>query len=133
MNTLVLYDTVRGKSRKVARRLGFNMASITDNECLDRYGLVIFVCPTYGDEELPGPMEDFLVSLDIRSKSYAICELGNYYGYEDKTFGAMKIIKHHLELLDWCEVVEPLSLDSMPHIDWTEVDVWKEKINAIVG
>lgn len=133
MEILVLYDTVRGKSRKVARHLCFNLEVAANVEQLDRYDLVVFVCPTYGDEELPEAMEDFLVSLKTRSKLYAICELGNYYGYEEKTFGAMKIIKHYLELLSWQEAVEPLSLDSMPHIDWLEVDVWKEKINAIVS
>jgi len=97
---------------------------------MDKYDVFLFFSPTYGNEELQPDMEKFIVNfrLDMSSKYYAICELGNYYGYE-ADFGAMKIIRHHLEKLSGKELVGPLSMDSLPKKDWTAFATWCGKLN----
>ena len=71
-------------------------------------------------------------NLKIKNRQYVICELGNYYGYDDFQFGAMKIIKKHLESLGWEEAFPGVSLDSLPVIDWDVFNQWKENLdNAI--
>jgi len=97
---------------------------------MDKYDVFLFFCPTYGNEELQQDMERFIIDfkLDMSSKYYAICELGNYYGYE-ADFGAMKIIRHHLEKLCGKELVSPLSMDSLPKKDWKAFATWCGKLN----
>lgn len=92
------------------------------------YEFVIVVCPTYGDDELPQAMEDYLQRLTVTGKKYTICELGNYYGYDSFHFGAAKIINKVLEGKGWVKSFPGLSLDSLPQIDWPVFDAWKGKL-----
>lgn len=101
---------------------------------MGKYELFLFFSPTYGNEELQQDMERFIVDfkLDMTGKYYAICELGNYYGYE-ADFGAMKIIRHHLEKLRGKEFVSPLSMDSLPKKDWVAFATWCGKLNGALS
>jgi flavodoxin len=128
MKTVVLYASSHGSTRRVVKKLAetlkfsfdcFDVKSLADSSSMDQYDVFLFFSPTYGNEELQQDMEKFIVDfkLDMSHKYYAICELGNYYGYE-VDFGAMKIIRHHLEKLCGTELVTPLSMDSLPKKDW---------------
>lgn len=88
--------------------------------------LILIFCPTYGDGEIEEHMEDFLIGLNVRNKKFVVCELGNYYGYDDYEFGAAKTIIGHLKSLDWQMIYPVLSLDSMPIIDWSAYNAWVE-------
>jgi flavodoxin len=123
---VVLYWSKGKKSSLVAKEFGIPILSVIDNPNLDRYKNMIIVCPTYGDEELPFEMEDFLIKLRTTEKKFAVCELGNFFGHE-KEFGAAKIIKFELEKRKW-ECVDSLSLDSFPEIDWFSLKKWKKKL-----
>ena len=118
MKTVVLYASSHGSTRRVVKTLAetvkfsfdcFDVKSLTDSSSMGKYDVFLFFCPTYGNEELQQDMERFIIDfkLDMSSKYYAICELGNYYGYE-ADFGAMKIIRYHLEKLCAKELVSPL-------------------------
>jgi flavodoxin len=142
MKTVVLFASSRGSTRRVVKRLDeilefsfdcFDVKSLKDSSSLEKYELLLFFCPTYGNEELPLDMERFIVNfkLDMSSKYYTICELGNYYGYETD-FGAMKIIRYHLEKLCGKEILSPLSMDSLPKKDWMALATWCGKLNKIV-
>ena len=141
MKAALLYASEHGKTRKVVAevlkqlRLApdvFDVKNISGQEVLTQYDLLLFFCPTYGDEELQDDMENFLrhFELDMTGKRFAICELGNYYGYNDFSFGAMRIIREHLLELHGEELCEPLSLDSMPKMSLEHLLRWVELLNS---
>ena len=142
MKTVVLYGSSYGSTRMVVKKLehlvdfpfdSFDVKKLKDSSSLDKYELFLFFSPTYGNEELQPDMERFIISFkpDMSNKYYAICELGNYYGY-DSDFGAMKIIRYHLEKLLGKELISPLSMDSLPKKDWKALDKWCGKLNEIL-
>jgi len=121
---ITLYATIHGHSKQVADRLP-NPHNVNTNPKVEDFN--IFVCPTYGDEELPLDMENFLFSITERDKHYTAIELGNYY--DSSEFGVLKIIRHHLSSLGWKEVFPSLSLDSLPQVDWNVFEKWKIELN----
>lgn len=129
MSPIVVYGTKRGHAQRVASSFlypSFNLAKkpeLTD--------VIIWVCPTYGDEEMLPKMEDYILSLTVRDKKYAICELGTYYGYENKEFGSAPILRHCLTKLGWREFAPSLSLDTLP-IDWDNLHLWQDKIAKLL-
>jgi len=131
---LVLHSSVINKSntykvaKKISNFLKIDILHIDDVDFF-KYKNIIICCSTFGDEELPFNMEFFLENLKIKSKNYTICELGNYFGVDDKEFGAARIIKHKLKYLNWKLIDECLSLDSVPEIDWQSFSLWIKKIN----
>lgn len=130
MNVQVIYASNHGKTKQVADK--FTQAENAEN-CTSLHGdVVIFLCPTYGDEELPFAMEDFLIKHTNRNKQYVICELGNYYGYDDFQFGARSIIEKILIQRGWLCFYKNLSLDSMPQIDWNVFYKWKEGLDDVL-
>ena len=141
-DVVVLYASTYGTTRAVVKRLAelaqfpfdcFDVKDIDDAAVLQHYRLFLFFAPTYGNEELQPDMERFLINvpLDMSDKWYAVCELGNYYGF-DTEFGAMKIMRHHLQ--QWCgkELIGPLSMDTLPKRDWQAFTIWCERLNAVL-
>lgn len=122
----VVYDTLHGKSEKVASKFNFEVSNCKN--AILFADVVIFICPTYGDEELPHMMEDYLLSINSNPRYFVVCELGNYYGYDDFTFGAKKIIESYLINIGWKKFFKGLSLDSIPTIDWQIFFKWKEEL-----
>jgi flavodoxin len=124
----VLYFSKGGSSLKVAESFGLPLVNVNDAPDLNKYNALIVVCPTYGDEELPPEMEDFLIKLKITNKKYAVCELGNRFGHEgEEGFGAAIIIEYFLNKLNW-KKIDRLSLDSVPDIDWSDLKKWTEML-----
>lgn len=139
---VVLYASSHGSTRAVVKRLAtmvrfsvdcFDVKDLKDWSSLDHYQAFLFVSPTYGNEELQPDMEKFIVNfkLDMSRKQYAICELGNYYGF-DSDFGAMRIIRYHVEKLCGTELISPLSMDSLPKKDWKALATWCGKLNEVL-
>lgn len=137
---VILYASSHGSTRRVVKRLAkmatfafdcFDVRQLRDLRVLDSYKTFLFLAPTYGNEELQLDMERFIVrfKVDMSNKRYAICELGNYYGF-DSDFGAMRIIRYHLEKLHGQELISPLSMDSLPQKDWMSFAIWCGKLNA---
>jgi flavodoxin len=148
MKTALLYGSSHGKTRKVIAEVlkhlavkpdVFDVKEGIDLQRLAEYDLLAFFCPTYGDEELQDDFENFLVGfdLDLTGKQFVICELGNYYGYDDFSFGALHIIRRRLLELNGRELCEPLSLDSFPRTHWGHLSDWvnhlNEKLHEHVG
>jgi len=137
----ILYASSHGRTKKVlAEVVGhllirpdlFDVKEGVDQQRLAEYDLLAFFSPTYGDEELQQDMEDFLerFTLDLTGKQFVICELGNYYGYDDFSFGPMRIIRQRLIELHGTELCEPLSLDSFPRTAWAQLLHWVEHLNG---
>jgi flavodoxin len=140
MKAALLFSSRHGRTRKVVdsamRQLSlspdvFDVGAGSVHEKLRDYELLLFFAPTYGDEELEQDMEAFLAGLtqDLSGKRFVICELGNYYGYEDFSFGAMRILRRRLLELNGRELCAPLSLDSFPRLDWSQFDRWVASVN----
>jgi flavodoxin len=140
VESLIIFGSTRGNTRTVVKRmpslLDFPVDTRDakhglDDASLDDYDLLLFFASTWGDGELQADMEDLLVRTPLRlnGKYYAICELGNYYGYDDFEFGATRIIRHHLELAGGRELVESFSMDSLPRKDWEGLKRWCTEIN----
>ena len=55
------------------------------------YDAFVFLTPTAGNEELAEPFERLfdLDGIDFAGARYAVCELGNYYGYDLYEYGAV--------------------------------------------
>lgn len=144
MNAALLYGSSHGRTRKVVNesleRLAikpdvFDVKECPNTQQISDHELLIFFSPTYGDEELQPDMEDFLryFSLDLSGKQFVICELGNYYGYEDFSFGAMPILRRRLLELGALEFCTPLSLDTMPRVSWEQLHRWIEYVNSCLN
>lgn len=142
MKATLLYATTYGKTRRVVtevtRQLEFavDVYNVKEIELplSSSYELLVLFCPTYGDEELQDDMEQFLVRFqpNLSGKKFCVCELGNYYGYDDFQFGAMRIIRSHLLALRATEIFEPLSLDSYPRVPWNHLSDWVKRLNQAV-
>ena len=140
MKTVFLYASSHGRTRKVVELLlpqlkikpdVFNVKDSPPLEQLSGYDIFLFFSPTYGDEELQTDMEAFILqfSLDLTGKCFAVCELGNYHGYDSYTLGAMPILRHYLFKLGGTELCQPLSLDSLPRVNWKHLNRWGEHVN----
>ena len=127
MKIQVIYSSINGKTKQIAAHFE-NCENILKNPNID-CNVLIVICPTYGDEELPLEMEDYLLNLKIKKmKFFVICETGNYYGYDDFTFGAGIILKNYFKNLGFEEFHPMLSLDSIPKIDWDIFFKWKKEL-----
>ncbi len=124
----ILYYSRSGHSLRLAKTFGLPCLNVTDNPDLSFHQKIILLSPVYGDEELSLEMEDYLHALPPSSKDYAICEVGNYYGYESREFGTIPIIRSLVEPLGWKEFHQPLSLDSLPRINWLAWNQWKQSV-----
>jgi flavodoxin len=126
MKTLVVYDSRNGKTEFIARKIPGIVKNINDDFSFDNFDLIVFVCPTYGDEELPPEMEKFIICLDV-VKKFTVCETGNYYGFDDFSFGARKIIENWLKDSGW-EMLNGFSLDTYEPINWRPFEKWIESL-----
>jgi flavodoxin len=143
MKTALLYGSSNGRTRKAVNESLACLAvkpdvfDVKDDQAehVSNYDLLMFFSPTYGDEELQHDMEEFIrrFSLDLTGKQFAICELGNFYGYEDFSFGAMPILRRRLLELGGKELCSPLSLDSMPRVNWEHLKRWIEYVNGHIN
>lgn len=136
MKIALIYATKHNHTKHVVDKIkvdfNFEIFDVKVNPAIEQYELILWFCPTYGDAELPLDMEDFLQKIKLTNKKFIVCELGNYYGYDDYQFGALKIIKSHLISLGWQESMEGLSLDSLPRINWDAYYAWCERLNGHV-
>ena len=140
MKALLVFGSTGGNTRTVAHRIQsflkfpidvVDVASVKDVDVFLNYDFVLFFASTWGDGELQIDMEDFFVNFspNLLGRQYAICELGNYYGYDDFEFGALEIMKHYLLRTGGNELAPPFCMDSLPHKDWAGLQRWFEVLN----
>ena len=106
----------------------YHVDEVRDPEVLRRYTRFIFLTPTVGNEELSEPFEALFDQkwVDFSDTFYAICELGNYYGFELFEYGAAKILHQLIRARGGKEFYRTLSLDTLPMIDWDLFNAWAE-------
>lgn len=146
MKTALYYASFnpKGSSAVIVDRLkekllfpvdGKNVVDLPKAEDMANYDFYIFLVATYGDQELQDDIEKYLISIhqDLTGKKFAICELGNYYGYDDYSFGSGKIIESHLVSKNAAARVPIASIDTLPKIDWQAIDRWVIALNQSLG
>jgi flavodoxin len=133
-----IFTTVNGSTRKIARRAtaaiapGLALHDLAEDPRPARLaaGLLILFCPTYGDEELPPPIDRLSADAAAAPARFVICELGNFYGYDSASFGALKILKARFEARGGTAFAPHLSLDAMPRPDWDTLERWCRQVRA---
>jgi flavodoxin len=144
MKALVIYGSTRGNTRTVVNRLPTlldfpvhiaDVKTLNGGDAFEDYDLLMFFASTWGDQELQVDMERFLAhqTLQLDGKPFAICELGNYFGYDDFGFGAERILRCRLEEWGGTELIEPFSMDSFPYRDWNGLTRWCDLLNLKVS
>jgi flavodoxin len=130
MKPLVIHNHESGNNRIaaefLANQLKCEAVSVAKVPCIESYEPIVFVVPNIGDEELPQPMEDYLFHMKTRGKKYYICELGNYFGFENYN-GCKKVAIKLLAKLDWIKISD-VSIDSMPKLDISSLESWSRNI-----
>jgi len=143
MKSLLVYGSTWGNTKKVVQRLPewlsfpidiVNVSTLTDDRLFADYDLLVFFTSTSGDQELQADMESFFVGCrpDLNGKFYAVCELGNYFGYDDFDFGAERILSHLLRQGGGQELIPPFSMDTFPGRDWNSLGRWCGLLNDAV-
>lgn len=140
MNIVIIYgttyNTTKGIVQKMAELLNANVTihdakDLKSTEIIDKNDFFIFVSPTYGDYELQIDIEKFLTSFSfsLQGKYCALCETGNYDGYDECVFGAYDVLKYHLDKTGCTYLVQHLSLDALPKVDWNYLKRWCDTLN----
>ena len=140
MKTILLFASTFGTTRNIIKKslnkFDFkidicDVKDLTNISSINKYELFIFFNPTTGDEEMHPEIERLLLNweLDANGQMFVICELGNYYGYDDFSFGSMRIIKKILLQKGLRQLCQPLSLDTIPRIPWEHYFEWVELVN----
>lgn len=143
MKALVIYGSTWGNTKKVVQRLPEwlffpidieNVKDLADDRVFQTYDLLLFFASTAGDQELQFDTEEFLLRSEpkLRGKPYAVCELGNYFGYDDFEFGAERILSHFLQAGGGQEFIPPFAMDTFPNRDWAGLARWCNKLNEKV-
>jgi flavodoxin len=138
---MIVYASVGGTTRKVARRVADRLAgaSLHEASCAaevlwgQRPRYILLMCPTYGDSELEDSFENLLFSFDwsaLRGTGFAFCEVGIYTGYEEFGHGLASQVVPLLKEAGLVQLAPSLSLDSVPVTDWSLVDDWANLIQA---
>lgn len=141
MKAFILYGSTLGSSKRVAEAISREIRCVSticnardviiDGVNISEFDLFIFVASTWGDGELQIDMEGFLVRWKhiFNLQQFVVCELGNYYGYDDFEFGALNIMREELLSVGGLEMFEPLCFDSIPKKDWDTLKRWCLALN----
>ena len=112
----------------LADQFNCDIVAAEDNPSLLQFDTIIIVVSNVGDEEICQPMEDYLAALEVKNKKYMVCELGNYFGFEDYS-GCKKVVIKILDTLGWKKISD-VSLDSLPTLDMYGLNKWIETIKS---
>lgn len=140
--TVMVYAAANpgGSSAKVVEELkqllnfpfeAINIAAAPETVPLPSFDILLMVIATYGDQELLDVVERFLTSRngELKGKKYSVCELGNYYGYDDFEFGAKQIAEFQLSRLGNTLFCQGASADSLPKLDGRAIKAWGRELN----
>ena len=135
MKKILIFSSKHGNTLKVSKLFedNFETFNVKANPSIENYDFVFFLSPTYGDEELPLDLEDYLINIKDKKKLFTVCELGNYFGYDEFSWGAAKIIYNFcIKKLNWHLFYPINSVDSFYNIDFPKILTWKDQLyNAL--
>jgi flavodoxin len=127
---LVIHNHKKGNNQTVANIIAehFNCSveSADSTPSIKEFETIIFVVPNTGDEELPEQMEKYLIQMNEKNKKYIVCELGNYFGFENYC-GCKKVVFKILDALGWKRISD-VSIDSLPFLDTNALQTWLDQL-----
>jgi len=130
---LILHNNKTGNNALVAKFLSKHFKcpcfTVEENPCISKFKIILFIIPNKGDEELPDAMEEYICKIKERNKKYIICELGNYFGLENYC-GCKKVAFKLLDKLEW-EKISDISIDSLPNLNFSQVEEWVHSLEFI--
>ncbi len=143
MKFLCIYGSTNGRTRIVAQRLLKSVDIKIDAvdikgislQVFKTYSHIIWLVPTYGDEELQEDIEKFIITQKnhLHKFHYSVCECGNYSGYDAFNFGPHQILRSYFANLGCAEFYDGVSIDCLPKVDWETFDRWCKGLNAVIG
>lgn len=109
----------------------FNVSEPDREIEMTNYKVLIFIVATYGDQELHDSYEEYIISKGNFNSNhkFSICEIGNYYGYDDFELGGGRIVKTHIENFQAKEILPMYSIDSLPLIDDRKLNKWLDELS----
>jgi flavodoxin len=125
----VLCNRAGSTSHKAALIFKWPVLFCIDDPPLDSFELLVVIVANYGDEELQPEMERYLLKCEAKNIRYALCELGNYFGFEDDCFGCKKEALRILDEKSWV-CMDQISIDSFPELDKKKLMAWVKKIHG---
>jgi len=126
----ILCHAGKGHAYEMADKMGWPILVAAENPTLPPGRPIVVICSNTGDEELQPEMEEYLLSLPSEPRLYALCELGNYFGFERNMFGCKKVARALLDRLGWTEVAN-VSIDALPEIDWGTANIWIAQLKKL--
>ena len=140
MIIIILYASKGRSGRIVAEEIQSKLNISSTLYCLNdtdvraqdlTFDWMFLISPTYGDGELEIAMEKFLVNSSwkgLKNKTFSVCELGLYRGYDLRTMGAGPIMDGYLAEQGLVRKGNILSLDSVPLSSLFLVEKWLKKL-----
>ncbi len=113
----------------IARRAGIEVADFFAERDRPVPPQLLIVTPNLGDSEVPEEVERFLVARGPEIRQWVVVEIGNYYGFDDWSYGARERIALHLQSIGVADEALPgAGIDSLPLIDWATLDRWCDEV-----
>ena len=128
----VLCNRSGSTSHKAALIFKWPVLFCTDDPLLDSVEYLVVIVANYGDEELQPEMEKYLLKCKAKNIRYALCELGNYFGFEDDCFGCKKEALRILGEKSWV-CMDHISIDAFPEIDKKKLTAWARRIHELAN
>jgi hypothetical protein len=113
----------------IAQRGGVELVDFfTDRDAPVPQALVI-VTPNHGDAEVQEDVEKFLVARGKEVQQWVVLEIGNYYGFDDWSYGARERIALFMKKNGKPDEALPGGgIDTLPLIDWATLDRWCDTV-----
>jgi hypothetical protein len=114
---------------RIAQRAGLGLVDFFSNRDASVPSHLVIVTPNHGDAEVQEDVEKFLVARGHEVQQWVVLEIGNYYGFDDWSYGARERIalfmKRHGKP---DEALSGGGIDTLPHVDWATLDRWCDTV-----
>lgn len=115
----------------IAQRNGYALTDFFTQQVAAMPERLIILTPNHGDAEVQEDVEKFLVARGHEIQTWVVIEIGNYYGFDDWSFGARERIALYLKKLGKGEEALPgAGIDTLPQTDWKTIDRWCDMLAA---
>jgi flavodoxin len=140
---LILFSSKNNSTKKIAEKISEkliyknvikNVNDLKDTSIYAHYKYIFLCSPTYGSEELHIDMESFIVKNKnfFNNKRLCLIETGNFYGYENFSFGAGVNMYNFFIKIPCMFFYKNLSLDTFPKTDYFTLNRWLNGLNVFL-
>jgi flavodoxin len=113
----------------IAQRIGGELVDFHSRHDAPIPAHLVIVTPNHGDAEVQEDVEKFLVARGREVAQWVVLEIGNYYGFDDWSYGARERIALYMKKQGKPEEALPGGgIDTLPQIDWATLDRWCEMV-----